>query len=385
MKPNEKSFIKSFGNKANSNSNKTEELIEKKLKEYYSNQNVEVPYNFENAIQTAFTSKHNKKFLSFTAHKQNLLEKFKNFRKTVQRQSMRILQSATVLICIFGITYFVHATSFLDYLMNVFNLSDINFDNKGIEDAIENGELQNINMDYIKQNGVGIKISYVLMNDLSLYIVFDIETDFSLYEKDVNNIEFRNLVILNEKEQYFYNKYQNKMFKGNKAVVQDEHHMKDVVFIMASEFPESKELNISSPNIRFYKNNTDNQNNTELNEYSVDFNLKYNIILADSMDSEEDISYNIIEKKIQNNDIKIRKAICDETGLNLLIESNKMKFTVKEKNLLKKDEASIYYIENLEQGKKLFVVNMYEEKDKQKINIEIEYNGKTNEYEITKK
>ena len=41
MKPNEKSFIKSFGNKANSNSNKTEEIIEKKLKEYYSNQNVE--------------------------------------------------------------------------------------------------------------------------------------------------------------------------------------------------------------------------------------------------------------------------------------------------------------------------------------------------------
>lgn len=384
MKPNEKSFIKSFGNKANSNSNKTEELIEKKLKEYYSNQTVEVPYSFENAIQTAFTSKHNKKFLSFTAHKQNLLEKFKNFRKTVQRQSMRILQSATVLICIFGITYFVHATSFLDYLMNVFNLSDINFENKGIEDAIENGELQNINMDYIKQNGVGIKISYVLMNDLSLYIVFDIETDFSLYEKDVNNIEFRNFAILNEKEQYFYNKYQNKMFKGNKAVVQDEHHMKDVVFIMASEFPESKELNINSSSIRFYKNSLENQENTELNEYNIDFKLEHNIKLDNNIDNEE-ISYNIVEKKIENKDIKIIKSICDETGLNLLIESNKMKFTVKEKNLLKKDEASIYYIENLEQGKKLFVVNLYEEKDIQKINIEIECDGKTNEYEITKK
>lgn len=384
MKPNEKSFIKSFGNKANSNSNKTEELIEKKLKEYYSNQTVEVPCSFENAIQTAFTSKHNKKFLSFTAHKQNLLEKFKNFRKTVQRQSMRILQSATVLICIFGITYFVHATSFLDYLMNVFNLSDINFENKGIEDAIENGELQNINMDYIKQNGVGIKISYVLMNDLSLYIVFDIETDFSLYEKDVNNIEFRNLAILNEKEQYFYNKYQNKMFKGNKAVVQDEHHMKDVVFIMVSEFPESKELNINSSSIRFYKNSLENQENTELNEYNIDFKLEHNIKLDNNIDNEE-ISYNIVEKKIENRDIKIRKAICDETGLNLLIETNDIDFKVIEKGILKKDEASIYYIENLEQGKKLFVVNMYEEKDKQKINIEIEYNGKTNGYEIVKK
>ena len=383
MKPNEKSFIKSFGNKANSNSNKTEEIIEKKLKEYYSNQTVEVPYSFENAIQTAVTSKHNKKFLSFTAHKQNLLEKFKNFRKTVQRQSMRILQSATVLICIFGITYFVHATSFLDYLMNVFNLSDINFDNKGIEDAIENGELQNINMDYIKQNGVGIKISYVLMNDLSLYIVFDIETDFSLYEKDVNNVTFGDITIKNENEEIF-NKYKSTVFKGNKAVVQDEHHMKNVFFIIAKEIPKCKELNIYANRVRFYKNDSGDKNDTDLNKYSVDFKLEYSIKLENNLET-ADLSYNVIEKNIQNNDIKIRKAICDETGLNLLIEANDIDFKVIEKGILKKDEASIYYIENLEQGKKLFVVNMYEEKDKQKINIEIEYNGKTNEYEITKK
>lgn len=381
MKPNEKYFIKSFGNKANSNSNKTEELIEKKLKEYYSNQTVEIPYNFENAIQTAFTSKHNKKFLSFTAHKQNLLEKFKNFRKTVQRQSMRILQSATVLICIFGITYFVHATSFLDYLMNVFNLSDINFDNKGIEDAIENGELQNINMDYIKQNRVGIKISYVLMNDLSLYIVFDIETDFSLYEKDVNNVTFGDITIKNENEEIF-NKYKSTVFKGNKAVVQDEHHMKNVFFIIAKEIPKCKELNIYANKIRFYKKGEKNLN---LNEFNEEFNLEYNIKLDNSVNNKMDMSYNIVDKKIQNNNIKIRKAICDETGLNLLIESNKMKFAVKEKSLLKKDEASIYYIENLEQGKKLFVVNMYEKKDLEKITIEVECDGKSNEYEIKKK
>ena len=103
------------------------------------------------------------------------------------------------------------------------------------------------------------------------------------------------------------------------------------------------------------------------------------------MDSEEDISYNVIEKKIENNDIKIRKAICDETGVNLLVESNKINFSVKEKKLLKNDEASIYYIENLEQGKKLFVVNLYEEKNAQKATIEIECDGKTNEYEIVKK
>lgn len=382
MKPNEKKFIKSFGNKACLDSDETEDLIEKKLKEYYSCQIVEVPYNFENAIHTAFTSKHNKKFLSFTAHKQNLLEKFKNFRKTTQRQFMRIVQSATVLICVFGITYFVHATSFLDYLMNVFNLSDINLNNAGIEDAIENGELQNINMDYIRQNGMGIKISYVLMNDLSLYIVFDIETDFNLYEKDVNNVAFGDIKITNEKGKFIYQQDIEDSFYGNKAIVQDEHHIKNVFFVMAKEIPKCKELNISANKVRFYKKGEKNLN---LNEFNEEFNLEYNIKLDNSANNKSDISYNIVEKKIQNNDIKIRKAICDETGLNLLVESNKMKFTVKEKSLLKKDEASIYYIENLEQNKKLFVVNMYEEKVAEKINLKIECDGKVNEYEIVKK
>ena len=384
MKPNEKNFIKSFGNKACLDSDETEDLIEKKLKEYYSCQTVEVPYNFENAIRTAFTSKHNKKFLSFTAHKQNLLEKFKNFRKTTQRQFMRIVQSATVLICVFGITYFVHATSFLDYLMNVFNLSDINLNNAGIEDAIENGELQNINMDYIRQNGMGIKISYVLMNDLSLYIVFDIETDFNLYEKDVNNVTFGDIKITNEEGKFIYQQDIEDSFYGNKAIVQDEHHIKNVFFVMAKEIPKCKELNIYANKVRFYKDDTGEKNDTDLNKYSVDFNLESNIKLENNSET-EDLSYNVIEKNIQNNDIKIRKAICDETGLNLLVESNKMKFTVKEKSLLKKDEASIYYIENLEQSKKLFVVNMYEKKDLEKITIEIECDGKVNEYEIVKK
>ena len=103
------------------------------------------------------------------------------------------------------------------------------------------------------------------------------------------------------------------------------------------------------------------------------------------MDSEEDISYNVIEKKIENNDIKIRKAICDETGLNLLVESNKKNFQVRNKSLIKNDEANKYYIENLDQEKKIFVVNMYEKKEINRITIEIECDGKTNEYEIVKK
>ena len=158
--------------------------------------------------------------------------------------------------------------------------------------------------------------------------------------------------------------------------------MKNVFFVMAKEIPKCKELNIYANKVRFYKKGEKNLN---LNEFNEEFNLEYNIKLDNSANNKSDISYNIVEKKIQNNDIKIRKAICDETGLNLLVESSKMKFTVKEKSLLKKDEASIYYIENLEQNKKLFVVNMYEEKVAEKINLKIECDGKVNEYEIVKK
>ena len=248
MKPNVKKF-KSFLTKKDKRGILEEDYLDKKLKEYYKKVDNEVPKSFEKAIQTAFSSKKDKKFLKFIAKKQNFIDKIKFIKEKLSRSFLKVSQLAVVLFSCLCVTYFVHATSIVDYLVGFFNLSDININNSGIEQALEKGELQNMYMDYIRAEGVGVKVSYVLMNDLNLYLVFDIETDFSLKERDVNNVNFQNLIITNENDDIIYSQDMNDNFTGNKMMVQDQYHIKSMIFMISDKIPKSNKLKINFTDI----------------------------------------------------------------------------------------------------------------------------------------
>lgn len=386
MKPNVQRRFRMFRKRKKLNGLKNEnidDILEKKLKEYYNNIDTEAPSSFENAIQTAFSSKRNKKFLLLIAKKQNVFEKLKHFKERISKRFIKVSQLAVALFCTLCVTYFVHATSFVDYLADFFNLNDININNSGIEQALENGNLQNVYMDYIRQNGVGVKISYVLMNDLNLYLVFDIETDFSLNEVDVSKLNFQDLIISNENNDIIFDKYSTDIFKGNKVIIQDEYHMKYLFFMISDEILESKELNIQFNNIIFYKNISEEQKNLEMNEYTINLNFTHNIKMED-IDSKIMI-YQFVEKEIQNANVEIKKIIFDDTGLNLLIAIDTPEFSVKVKSILNKHNINYYYIGRDEElNKKEYVVNITGIKEKEKINLEIETNSKTNKYELVK-
>lgn len=386
MKPNVQRRFRLFRKRKKLNGLKNEnidDILEKKLKEYYNNIDTEAPSSFENAIQTAFSSKRNKKFLLLIAKKQNVFEKLKHFKERISKRFIKVSQLAVALFCTLCVTYFVHATSFVDYLADFFNLNDININNSGIEQALENGNLQNVHMDYIRQNGVGVKISYVLMNDLNLYLVFDIETDFSLNEVDVSKLNFHDLAITNESNEIIYQQDMNNNFKGNKVLVQDEYHLKNVVFMISDEIPKSNELKVEFSNIIFYKNISEEQKNLEMNEYIVNLNFKHSIKMED-IDSKIMI-YQFVEKEIQNANVEIKKIIFDDTGLNLLIAIDAPDFSVKVKSILNKHNINYYYIGRDEElNKKEYVVNITGIKEKEKINLEIETNSKTNKYELVK-
>lgn len=383
MKPNVKKF-KSFLTKKNKRDILEEDYLDKKLKEYYKKVDNEVPKSFEDAIQTAFSSKKDKKFLKFIAKKQNFIDKIKFIKEKLSRSFLKVSQLAVVLFSCLCVTYFVHATSIVDYLVGFFNLSDININNSGIEQALEKGELQNVYMDYIRTEGVGVKVSYVLMNDLNLYLVFDIETDFSLKERDVNNVNFQNLIITNENDAIIYNQDMNDNFKGNKVVVQDEHHMKSLIFMISDGILESNELNIQFNEIILYKDDDIDLKISDLNENNINLNFKYRIDLDITTES-EDISYDIITKKCENNDIEIKNAMFDETGLNLLIEAKDTNINVNVKNILSKEKENFYFIKLLDNFRKRFIVNLSNIKNKDKIKLEIEFEGKLNEYELIRK
>ena len=383
MKPNVKK-IRLFKKKKTQKDFVDEDFLDKKLKEYYKEVDNEVPKSFENAIQTAFSSKENKKFLLLIAKKQNFADRLKLIREKISRSFLKVSQLAVVLFSCLCVTYFVHATSIVNYLAGFFNLSDININNSGIEQALEKGELQNVYMDYIRAEGVGVKVSYVLMNDLNLYLVFDIETDFSLKERDVNNVYFHNLVITNENEDIIYHQDINDNFKGNKVVVQDEHHMKNLIFMISDEIPISKSMKIEFKEVRFYKNKTEEKESNRLNEICTKMNFRYNIELQ--TENVENKIYDVIVKKEENPNVKISNAIFDYTGLNILIFSDISNFDIDVKNIFKNFTINSYYIgENKELNKREFVVNISEMKEKSKIKLKIKANNQINEYELIKK
>ena len=382
MKPNVKKF-KSFLTKKDKRGILEEDYLDKKLKEYYKKVDNEVPKSFENAIQTAFSSKKDKKFLKFIAKKQNFIDKIKFIKEKLSRSFLKVSQLAVVLFSCLCVTYFVHATSIVDYLAGFFNLSDININNSGIEQALEKGELQNVYMDYIRVEGVGVKVSYVLMNDLNLYLVFDIETDFSLKEKDVSDISFQRLTIINENNVSIYNQYMNDNFKGNKVIVQDEHHMKNLVFMISDEIPKSNILNIKFDEIFFYKDKNIGQDNSNMNENNIKLNFNYNLNI-ESTEENKDILYKVIKKQSEYNNIEVKKAVLDETGLNLLIEAENSIFDCNIKNIFLDENIQKYYIRSLEDNKRLYIVNIGNVKPKDEIKFEISVNGKINKYELKK-
>lgn len=384
MKPNVQKF-KSFLTKKDKRGILEEDYLDKKLKEYYKKVDNEVPKSFEDAIQTAFSSKKDKKFLKFIAKKQNFIDKIKFIKEKLSRSFLKVSQLAVVLFSCLCVTYFVHATSIVDYLAGFFNLSDININNSGIEQALEKGELQNVYMDYIRAEGVGVKVSYVLMNDLNLYLVFDIETDFSLKERDVNNVNFQNLIITNENDAIIYNQDMNDNFKGNKVVVQDEHHMKNLIFMISDDILESEKIDIQFSNILLYKDRGVGKNEESiLKENNIKLNFKY-LINLDSTTVNETFSYDIVVEDCKDSSIEIKKAMFDEIGLHLLVEAENSNFKCNINNIFINESIQNYYIKSLENNRRLYIVSIGNISGKDKINLEINSNGKINEYKLIKK
>ena len=176
----------------------------------------------------------------------------------------------------------------------------------------------------------------------------------------------------------------NDNFKGNKVIVQDEHHMKNLIFMISDGNVESNILNVEFTDVIFYKNTTEEKESDRLNEISTKMNFKHNIELQN--ENVENKIYDIIVKKEENPNIKISNAIFDYTGLNILILSDNSNFDIDVKNIFKDFTINSYYIgENKELQKREFVINISEMNEKNKIKLKIKANNQINEYELIKK
>lgn len=379
MMPNDERMQTFRENDKHSHKNHEEDLIEKKLAEYYKNQSNEVPHSFENAIQTAFSDKRNKNFLQMLARKNKSAKDLKYAIRNFRRMALRTTQVAILVVCLLCTTHFVNATSFWEYLSDVLNLNTINVNNGGIEQALENGDLQNLYTDYKMQNGIGVKASYVLMNELNLYLVFDIETDFDLYEARIENVSFKDLRITNDSGEELWNEGEE-CSKGNKIIIQDKNHLKNVVFMISDNFQTSNHLNVKFNDIIFYSNEDNARIESELQEKNIAINYEYSIKLDKYIDNKR-IEYSV--EKNTNPNMKIEKVIFDDTGLNLLVLVNDSNFELY-KNTFVDLEYTFSFIRLTEDFNRRIVINIPSIKESNTIELKIKDSNKTYKIELKK-
>ena len=136
--------------------------------EHYKNPKYnKIPLSSQNAIENAFSTHKNK---------YNLLKR--------------------IAIFIIGLSIAVSGTIYANDIFNIIS-KFFNNSNRGIDTAIDNGYIQNINMDFFTCNGIGIKSDYILMDNTTLDISL-IYTD-TTQSLDVKNIKPSELIIKNEK------------------------------------------------------------------------------------------------------------------------------------------------------------------------------------------
>ena len=248
----------------------------------------------------------------------------------------------------------------------------------GINSAIENGKVYNIDMDFVYNNNVGIKVNSVVEDDnvIDIAFVFDcpeqdgitniVLSDFEVfdgYEKILNiqKSEEKKYYINNEEDYSEYiqlmndfKKVDNLYYKSILFNIEEKVDVKNLKLnISQVQIYKDKEINNINGNWSFnLKLNKNDRNNPEnILEKTGEYNINYNkniikevsyeindtnfVINIDFLDKFDTILIteidNIILKDDLNNMLKIKSAAVDDENYNINIESDFGRYNLPEK------------------------------------------------------
>lgn len=124
-------------------------------------------------------------------------------------------------------------------IFNIFSNTD-----KIVERAIANGNYREIDMDYVEDNGISIKVDYIVAEDDNLYIAFNV-----LSEKEFDNLFFENAAIkVNDIVVHKYNlkedEYINRYCKVYKSAIYNNNIIY-IYQILAKDINEDDKIKIS--------------------------------------------------------------------------------------------------------------------------------------------
>lgn len=233
-----------------------------------------------------------------------ILNAFEKPRKTISLV-YKIQKVAIVLISFIIITTsVVFAKDIINFITSLFTNTT-----EGINKAIENGYVQNIDMDFVYDNNIGIKVDYLVMDDTNLDVSF--VYDYKGKEK-VESIGIYEYIIRDEENNliYYYFENNNKMNTGkcisNTAIrTASSNHCRESILYQSYNFPNTKSLIFEIVSIKF-------------NNSKIIGNWIFNINLTPKDNAPQNNTYLASYNKYIN---KIDTYL-DETSLNIEIKLN---------------------------------------------------------------
>lgn len=216
---------------------------------------------------------------------------FKDKKKLLIKQ--KIMKLASV-ICSFVVMLsgIVYAKDIEKYFKNLFTNTT-----ESIDSAVENGYFQNIDMDFVYDNDIGIKADNLVLDDLNLDISFCFKTN----NPNIESIKFKDFIIKNDNDKKIYeSEIQNvdliedvSLFTSlnwsNKPVkLSDTIFTDSILFGIKQEKERFNELyfDIKSLSLTYIDGRIEN----------LQGNWKFNIILDDKMKKSDEIYYTILEE-----------------------------------------------------------------------------------------
>lgn len=190
-------------------------------------------------------------------------------------------------------------------------------DDTGIQTAIQNNYIQNIDMDYIEKDKVKFKVDYLIIDDIHLDLVFNFVTLDSLenYEgiavkglkiTDENN----NQISIDSEDQRIWSKNIAPTMGIWNVVEKHDNLLRQVVHFSSGSFPRSKKIYISFDSVILYNVN---HGNPSIIEYEDNYNLEFDV--SDQLINRKTIEYE--SENINVNNVKLTNS-----GLALTIKSD---------------------------------------------------------------
>ncbi len=209
-----------------------------------------------------------------------------------------------------------------------FNLSNVGINESGINLAMENGYIKQVDTPIQEYNDLGIKVDNFLMNDFDFDISFNFVNN-NLNIKDIENIQFTDLHIYDENNNTIFisqpitnlvDKLPISYIAGGygytdmEAVSQNE--FTTTFFAWANEFPKSKTIFVEFNTVLLHCKNSD---------YHVNGEWKFKIDVPDYMVNRQYITYSCTSNNVDE-DKFVRNLKLTNTSLILEIYSKEYMF-----------------------------------------------------------